>query len=55
MCHDSRAVEAAFRQCLYEYIYDTPHPILDMHLQVTAHLQGTAHSSEEIKTQGVMI
>jgi len=45
----SRVVEAAFRRCLFEYIYNLSRPILDMHLQ------GTAHSSQEIELQGVML
>jgi len=39
----------AFRQCLFEYMCNPPHTILDMRLQ------GIAHSSEEIELQGVMI
>jgi len=39
----------AFRRCLFEYMYNPPRTILGMHLQ------GTAHSSEEIELQGVMI
>ena len=45
----SRAVEVAFRWCLFEYMCNQPRPILDMRLQ------GIAHSSEEIELQGVMI
>jgi len=45
----SRAVEQAFRRCLFEYMYNPPRIILD------SRLQGTAHESEEIELQGVMI
>ena len=45
----SRAVEQAFRRCLFEYMYNPPRVILD------SRLQGTAHESEEIELQGVMI
>ena len=45
----SRAVEQAFRRYLFEYMYNPPRVILD------SRLQGTAHESEEIELQGVMI
>jgi len=41
--------EQAFRRCLFEYMYNPPRVILD------SRLQGTAHESEEIELQGVMI
>jgi len=45
----SRAVELAFRRYLFEYMCNPPHIILD------SRLQGTAHESQEIELQGVMI
>ena len=45
----SRAVEQAFRRCVFAYMYNPPRIILD------SRLQGTAHESEEIELQGVMI